>query len=275
MPHTEASGALFHWEQTGDGEPLLLVMGFGLSSDAWAPMLPLLSGFRVIRFDNRGTGGSGPVGEGHSVEAMAADAAAVLDAAGVDRAHVHGVSMGGMIALGLVLDHPGRVGSLLLGCTSASPLRIATDGTIIELVQATVLMSSDPDAALDRLLPLLFSERFLAENPSVRELGALLTASGAHPEEAMATMRAIADMSTGRVFDVGDRLGEIVAPTLVQHGDADRLVPVEEGRRIAAGIPGAEYQELTGAGHAYAMERPAEAFGRLLGFLAEHPLAGG
>jgi pimeloyl-ACP methyl ester carboxylesterase len=91
----------------------------------------------------------------------------------------------------------------------------------------------------------------------------------------MATMRAIADMGTGRAFDVGDRLGEIAVPTLVQHGDADRLIPVEEGRRIAAGIPGAEYQELAGAGHAYAMERPAEAFGRLLGFLAEHPLAGG
>jgi pimeloyl-ACP methyl ester carboxylesterase len=275
MPHTEASGARIHWEEHGEGEPLLLVMGFGLSSDAWTPLLPLLAGRRVIRFDNRGTGESGPSGEGYSVEAMAADAAAVLDAAGVARAHVHGVSMGGMIALSLALDHPGRVGTLLLGCTSAAPLRFATDGGVVELAQATVLMSAEPDAALDRLLPLLFSESFLAENPSVRELGSVLTASGARPEEAVATMRAIADLGTGRAFDVGDRLGEIAVPTLIQHGDADRLIPVEEGRRLAAAIPGAEYQELAGAGHAYAMERPAEALGRMLGFLAEHPLGPG
>jgi 3-oxoadipate enol-lactonase len=273
MPHTEASGARIHWEEQGTGEPLLLVMGFGLSSDAWAPMLPVLGGYRAIRFDNRGTGGSGPSGDGYSVEAMAADAAAVLDAAGVERAHVHGVSMGGMISLSLALDHPGRVGSLVLGCTTSSPLRAAGDGgRVAELAQATVLMSSDREAALDALLPLILSETFLAENPAIRELGAMLTASGSRPEDATATMRAIADMGTGRAFDVSDRLGEIRVPTLVQHGTSDALIPVEEGRRLAAAIPGAEYQELEGAGHAYAIERPAEAYGRLLGFLAEHPL---
>jgi len=273
VPHTEASGARIHWEEQGEGPPLLLVMGFGLSSDAWTPMLPVLGGFRTIRFDNRGTGGSGPSGDGYSVEAMAADAAAVLDAAQVERAHVHGVSMGGMISLSLALDHPGRVGSLVLGCTTAAPLRAAGDGgQIIELTQATMQMSSDPDAALDRLLPLLFSDEFRAENPALRELGQVLTASGARPEDAMAAMRAIADLTTGKAFDVSDRLGEIHAPTLVQHGTADRLIPVEEGRRLAAAIPGAEYQELEGAGHGYAMERPMEAFGRLLGFLGEHSL---
>src|SRR6202043_1906186 len=125
------------WEEQGDGEPLLLVMGFGLSSDAWVPMLPLLGGFRVIRFDNRGTGGSGPCGDDFTVETMAGDATAVLDAAGVERAHVHGVSMGGMIALSLALDHPDRVGSLLLGCTPAAPLRIANGGQAVELPPAT------------------------------------------------------------------------------------------------------------------------------------------
>lgn len=273
MPHTAASGASIHWEEQGEGEPLLLMMGFGLSSEAWVPMLPLFGNYRAIRFDNRGTGGSGPSGDGYSVETMAADAAAVLDAAGVERAHLHGISMGGMIALSLALDRPERAGSLVLGCTSAAPLNLAGEGgQVVELVQATMLMSSDPDAALDRLLPLIFSDTFLAENPSVRDLGRLLTASGARPEEAMATMRAIGDLGTGRAFDVSDRLGEIRIPTLVQHGTADRLIPVDEGRRIAAGIPGAEYQELEGAGHAYGMERPMEAMGRLLGFLAEHPL---
>ncbi|MEA2672162.1 MAG: hypothetical protein QOG45_2382 [Chloroflexota bacterium] len=275
VPHTEASGASIHWEEQGAGEPLLLVMGYGLSGDAWVPMLPRLGGFRVIRFDNRGTGGSGPCGDGFTVETMAGDAAAVLDAAGVERAHVHGISMGGMIALSLALDHPDRVASLLLGCTTAAPLRLAQGGQAVELAQATVLMSSDPEAALDRLLPLLFSDAFLAENPSVRELAPVLTVSGSRPDEALATMRAMGDLGTGRAFDVSGRLGEIGVPTLVQHGTADRLIPVEEGRVLAAGVPGAEYQELEGAGHAYGMERPVEAFGRLLGFLAAHPLGDG
>jgi pimeloyl-ACP methyl ester carboxylesterase len=274
VPQTEASGVSIHWEEQGGGEPLLLVMGFGLSSDAWLPMLPMLGGFRVIRFDNRGTGGSGPCGDGFTVETMAGDAVAVLDAAGVERAHVHGISMGGMIALSLALDHPDRVGSLLLGCTTAAPLRIANGGQAVELAQATVRMSSDPDGALDRLLPLLFSDAFLAENPSVRELGPVLSASGSRPDTVMATMRAMADLGTGRAFDVSGRLGKIGVPTLVQHGDADRLIPVEEGRLLAAGVPGAEYQELEGTGHAYGMERPVEAFSRLLGFLAAHPLGG-
>jgi pimeloyl-ACP methyl ester carboxylesterase len=273
VPYTEASGVRIHWEEHGEGEPLLLVMGFGLSSDAWVPLLPLLGGFRVIRFDNRGTGGSGPAGSGFTIETLAADAAAVLDAAGAERAHVHGISMGGMISLSLALDHPQRLGALVLGCTTASPLRfVGARNETVDLVQATALMSSDPEAAIDLLLPLVFSETFLRENPSVRELGRLLTGGGASPETGMATMRAIADLDTGRAFDVEDRLGEIRAPTLVQHGTADRLIPVEAGRSLAAGIPGAEYQELEGAGHAYAMERPLEALPRMLGFLREHPL---
>jgi pimeloyl-ACP methyl ester carboxylesterase len=274
VPHTEASGTRIHWEEHGQGEPLLLVMGYGLSGDAWLPLLPALAGFRVIRFDNRGTGASGPCGDGFTIETMAADAAAVLDAAGLRRAHVHGVSMGGMISLSLALDHPDRVGALVLGCTTASPLRFAASrGETVELAQATAMMGSDPEAALDRLLPLIVSERFLRENPSLRDLGRMLASAPAEPAAAMATMRAVADLATGRAFDVADRLGEIRSPTLVQHGSADRLIPVEAGRALAQDIPGAEYQELEGAGHAYAMERPVEAIGRMVRFLAEHPLA--
>jgi 3-oxoadipate enol-lactonase len=273
VPHTEASGVRIHWEEHGRGEPLLLVMGYGLSGDAWIPLLPALRGFRVIRFDNRGTGDSGPCGDGFTIETMAGDAAAVLDDAGVQRAHLHGVSMGGMISLSLVLAHPDRVGALVLGCTTASPLRFAAKRPeALELARAATLMGSDPEAALDRLLPLVFSERFLRENPSIRDLGRALATAPVHPEAAMRTMRAMADLGTGRAFDVAGRLGEIRALTLVQHGSDDRLIPVEAGRALAREIPGAEYQELEGAGHAYATERPMEALGRMLGFLAEHPL---
>jgi len=210
-----------------------------------------------------------------SIHTMADDAVAVLDACDVERAHVHGVSMGGMIAQALTLDHPHLVASLVLGCTTPSPVRFIGDPeNAVKLYQASVLAATDPDAGLDMLLPLVFSEAFIAENPSIRDLAKLLIGSGTLSEAtAMAMMRAMGDMSTGTMFDVTDRLGEIRVPTLVQHGTDDRLVPVEAGRYLAEHIPAAEYQEFDGAGHAYGMERPLDAFPRMMAFLHAHPIA--
>ncbi|HEV7680116.1 MAG TPA: alpha/beta fold hydrolase [Candidatus Dormibacteraeota bacterium] len=275
MPYAQTRDARIHWEETGSGEPLLLVMGFGLSGDAWAPLLPLLSGHRVIWYDNRGTGTSeGPMGD-LTIATLADDAAAVLQEAGVERAHVHGQSMGGMIAQQLTLDHPEMVHSLALGATTPSPVRFFPDDPqgVVDLYTGIELLSSDPDRAIDLLLPAVFSPEYLRDNPSIRELYAQLAGGGApSPEATQATIRAIADMSSGRAFDVVDRLGEISLPTLVQHGSADRIIPVAAGRYLGEHIAGAEYHELPGAGHVYAMEQPMEALQRLLGFWTAHPL---
>lgn len=275
MPHARSGDARIHYDVQGDGEPLLLLMGYGLSADAWAPIIPMLSGYRIITVDNRGTGGSDPPGESFGVATMSADAVAVLDDCAVQRAHVHGLSMGGMIAQQLVLDHPERVGALALGCTSPAPVRFIGDPmAAVSLFQGTVLAATDPEAGLDLLLPLVFSEGFLAATPSVRDLARQTMSQAAlSPGAAEAMMRALGDMTTGHAWDVSDRLGEITAPTLVQHGSADRLVPVEAGRYIAAHVPGAEYQELEGAGHIYGIEQPMESFPRLLAFLAAHRLS--
>ena len=274
MPFADSREARIHYEAHGEGEPLLLVMGYGLSSDAWGPMLGLLGGYRAIVLDNRGTGGSDPPGEDFGMATMSGDAAAVLDAAGVDRAHVHGVSMGGMIAQQLVLDRPDKVHSVVLGCTSPSPVRFSSDPEVaVQLFQGTMLMESDPEAALDTLMPLVFSETFLAENPTVREMAKLVIGTARlAPGTALGMMKAFGDISRGTMWDVSDRLGEIRAPTLVQHGTADRLVPVEAGRYLVAHIAGAEYQEFEGAGHAYGMERPLESFPRMMQFLMAHPM---
>src|ERR1700742_1185159 len=107
------------FESTGDGPAVLLVMGLGLPGDAWWRTVPVLARtYRVITFDNRGSGraerAEGPL----TIAGMAADAVSVLDAAGVPRAHVYGMSMGGMIAQELALGFPERVGSLVLGATA-------------------------------------------------------------------------------------------------------------------------------------------------------------
>src|SRR6266851_3521678 len=126
MPHAERAGHAIHYDEVGDpsAPPLLLVMGLGLSSRAWDPLPARLSeNFRVLVFDNRGTGRSGRRGWMYRMRDLADDAVTVLDAVQVPRANVFGISMGGMIAQELAIRHPYRVRRLALGATFASWLR--------------------------------------------------------------------------------------------------------------------------------------------------------
>ncbi len=121
MPFAHRPDARIWWEQSGTGDPVLLIMGHAYGADMWHRTAPdLAASYRVIRFDNRGVGRSSDPPGPYPVRLMADDALAVLDMAGAASAHVYGVSLGGAIALQLALDHPGRVRSLILGCTAAS-----------------------------------------------------------------------------------------------------------------------------------------------------------
>jgi pimeloyl-ACP methyl ester carboxylesterase len=120
MPITTANGIDLYYEVHGEGEPLLLIMGLSLSSKSWFRTIPALSKqYKVIVFDNRGVGVSGKPNSPYSIELMADDAKAVLDAAGVESAHIYGISMGGMIAQRLALKYPEVIRSLILGCTTS------------------------------------------------------------------------------------------------------------------------------------------------------------
>src|SRR6202044_1765574 len=120
MPFVENQDAKIYWDEQGSGEPLLLIEGLGYPSYMWHRTRPILAQtYRTIVLDNRGVGQSDVPPGVYSIELMASDAAAVLDAAGVQRAHVFGVSMGGMIAQEFALQYPKRVLSLILGCTAA------------------------------------------------------------------------------------------------------------------------------------------------------------
>ena len=107
-----------HWDRTGSGAPVLLITGLGLSGGAWWRTVPVLArDLSVITFDNRGVGRSSAYMHAYATEVMADDAVSVFDAAGVDRAHVYGISLGGMVAQQIALRHPDRIGGLVLGAT--------------------------------------------------------------------------------------------------------------------------------------------------------------
>ncbi len=157
------AGVRLHWLEQGEGEPLLLIMGLGGSSQAWYRLMPHLNGrVRAVAFDNRGTGLSDGVGARVTLDDMVRDAVAVMDAAGLDDAHVLGVSMGGMVAQRLALDHRDRVRSLILGCTTA---RARSGPPPWRLMAASAVRGASPDRATALLVPALYSRRTRREAP--------------------------------------------------------------------------------------------------------------
>jgi pimeloyl-ACP methyl ester carboxylesterase len=242
---------MLHFESTGDGPPVLLVMGLGLPGDAWWRTVPVLArACRVITFDNRGSGRSALPAGALTLAGMAADAVAVLDAAGVERAHVYGISMGGMIAQELALTHPERVGALVLGATSPGGAAATPPdrATLAFLARRAVMPDEEGRWAS---VPYVYSARTRREG-------------GARIGEDFARRRAYAfqrggyqaQLAAAAAHDAAARLGAIAAPTLVLHGAEDRMVPPANGRALAAAIPGARLLELADAAHLYTTDEP-------------------
>jgi len=237
VAYTQNGAVRLWWDEVGSGPPVLLVMGFSYPAEMWHRVWPAMTDdFRVLRFDNRGIGQSDVPKDRWSIAEMADDAIAVLDAAGVQRAHVYGASMGGGIAQEIALRHPERVASLVLACTAAR---------------------GEPEGKAPRIPWILriIPPRWVIELRSTRSYGADV------PKEAMAADQAIlkASRRTSRgligqaeatmAYRSKDRVGQITVPTLVIHGDQDKTVPIERGRELAALIPGARLEVIEGAGH--------------------------
>jgi pimeloyl-ACP methyl ester carboxylesterase len=264
MPFAQGRGARIHYRETGppEGEPVLLIMGLGGSGRMWWRLEPHLSArHRLLLIDNRGTGDSDPVGAGPTMTTMAADAVAVLDAAGVDQAHVVGTSMGGMVAQHVALDHRRRVTSLVLACTTgggpggAPPWRLMLASALRPLV--------GPGRTFPIVAPALYSERSRRERPDrVREDLRKRIEDATPVSTIYAQMRAIAG------HDTRARLAELAGlPVLVLHGTDDALVPPDRGRALAEGIPGARHMEVPGAGHVLTTDAEEAVAGAILDHL--------
>ena len=258
MPFVENLGARIYWDEEGSGAPLLLIMGLGWASHGWHRSRPLLSEkYRTIALDNRGVGRSeAPTGP-YSIAQMAADAAAVLNAARVNTAHIFGVSMGGMIAQELALQYPLKVRSLILGCTApGGPEAVRAEETVLQVLRTR---AQDPDQFAKAIRPFIYDQA----TPPGR-----IEADTAVRRKWYASAEAYSSQLQGVLaWEAYSRIGQISAPTLVIHGENDRLVPAENAKLIAGRIPGAKLVLIPGASHLFVTDQPNLAHAAILDFL--------
>ncbi len=266
MAAFERGGVRIHYEVGGSGSPVLLVMGLGTPAVGWAEQLPAFRArHRTVAFDNRGCGRSGTPPGPWTIADMAEDAVAVLDHLGIERAHLVGISMGGMIAQEIAIARPERVGALVLASTYAAP-----DEHVSRVAKRAVEIFAGGDgqrvfAAFQYLLEITFSKDYLArEGLRIVQLMAEGLPDG--PNLPGLAAQAVAALA----FDARERASRIRAPALVLTGDADAFIWPSCSEDLAARIPGARLALIPGGTHAANLERAAEWNAIVLDFLAAH-----
>jgi len=252
VPVAEVGDTFLHYEVAGTGEPMLWITGFAISSVIFEPVLPAYtSRFTCISYDNRGAARSPRWTAPVSIPQLAADAAALLDHLDVDSAHVHGLSMGGMVAQEMAIRFPDRVRGLVLGGSSPGGPRGGLRLAELRLLVREVLAGRHADVRAKVAEGVLFSPRFRREHPEV--VDATLRGIARHRSDAAGIL---SHLAAGLYHETWSRLPRIAAPTLVVHGGADSLVPLRSAELLAARIPDAELAVVPGVGHGYLLEDP-------------------
>jgi pimeloyl-ACP methyl ester carboxylesterase len=244
MPYTDAPGFRMYYEEHGSGFPLLLINGLGSDHLEWIHQIPAFEArFRVVVFDNRGTGWTDVPPGPYTTAQMGDDAASLLRSLGIPRSHVLGVSLGGMIAQEVALRHPDLVDGLVLGCTGPGgelSLRPSPEA----MAAFALAKGENPEAELRRMLPFLYTDACIRERPGEIEGFVRRRLDRPTPPEGY-----LAQLSAAVSHDASSRLEKIRARTLVITGDADRLVSWENSLRLAGRIPGATLVVVPGAPH--------------------------
>ncbi|MEU4194355.1 alpha/beta hydrolase [Kribbella sp. NPDC026611] len=252
MPYaTTADECRIAYQVRGDGQPLVLLAGQSNNHTWWDPILEDFERYRLITLDWRGTGASDKPDEVYSTRGFAADVVAVLDAMGLDRAHVYGTSMGGRVAQWLAIDYAERVQALVLGCTSPGAKHGYERSQEIRKALAA-------DQSQRVLLELMYTPAWLAQNPGpYYVLGDTTMPSYAKGRHLVASDK----------HDAWDGLPSIQAPTLVLHGSDDIFSPAANAELLAERIPNARAERIHGARHAYFHEFREVASPLVLAFL--------
>ena len=262
MTTVSANGIDIFYRHDGVGPDLVLIMGLGGHSGAWAPNLAAFAKhFRTLAFDNRGAGRTSAPDEPYSIRGMADDTAALMDALDIRHAHVVGVSMGGMIAQEFAINHPEKVDRLVLACSRARTGELRKRVSVAQRALWEAGVSRDAISAIQqpwgRTSATLQDERAPLDVLDLQAKDPYPIATHAYLRQLDATMD----------HDTLERLGQIRAETLVLVGAEDLLTPPYESAELARHIPGAELRILPRGGHGFNAEYPAAFNGAVLDFL--------
>ncbi len=262
MPKVQVNDIQIYYEERGEGFPLVLIMGLGCNLDWWGDDLwdALASQYRVIAFDNRGAGRTDAPKVPYSIEGFAADTIGLMNALRIAKAHVFGVSMGGMIAQEVALGYADRVEKLVLGGTFCGG-REAIQASP-EVLQLLGTRSEHPAAMKAGVTKMLFPDTFVHSHPSCidehwKRISAIPTENDAFFRQMMAVQQ----------WGCFDRLPNLHAPTLILHGTDDILVPPGNAEVLARRIPNATVKLYEDAGHGFTAQIPHEVAGDVLAFL--------
>jgi 3-oxoadipate enol-lactonase len=264
MPFADANGMSLYYEEHGDGEPLLCVMGLAADHLAWALQIEAFaSRHRTIVFDNRDVGQSAYAGGPYELTDMAADVLGLAGALGLDTFHLLGASLGGAVAQHVALAAPERVRTLQLAVTWAGSGAYAREKTRL---WASERRLRSREEWLDSLLLATVSEAFYENQPMVDFVRQVMR-SNEHPQEPDGFERQ-SDASSR--FDLRGKLAGLAMPVHVISGEHDVLLPRWKQEELAAEIPGAQLTVIERGSHALQLEFPQEFNAAVLDFIASH-----
>ena len=260
MPKVKVNGVNINYEVHGEGEPVVLIGGLGSQMQSWATQVPIYSKhYKILVFDNRGSGLSDKPEEGYTTSDMADDTACLMDELGIKSAHIVGKSMGGMIGQWLAINHPDKVGKLVMGCSSASRDEV---GNQILKMGREIATNMGIKAVWLMALYLGYTREYIEEN--IENIKDVMESV---PEDSDALKGYLGQSYACEIHNTLDKLNNISSPTLVMLGETDLIASPRRSKVLAEKIPNAELKVFSGVGHGFWRERQQEVDKLVLDFL--------
>ena len=260
MPYAEVNGINIYYETHGEGYPVVLISGLGSQGQSWDTQVPIYSKhYKVVVFDNRGAGKTDKPSSPYSTEQMADDTASLMEALLIERAHVVGKSMGGMIAQWLAIKYPQKVSKLVMGCSSASRDKV---GNGILRMGREIASKAGLKAVWFMALHLGYTREYIEENIDRLEMASSMIAESKEALEGY-----IGQSMACEGHNTLEHLPDIEAPAFVMMGESDLITSPERTKELCGLIPGAELCVFTGVGHGFWRERQQEVDSLVLHFL--------
>jgi pimeloyl-ACP methyl ester carboxylesterase len=263
MPFVKVNDIKIYYEIYGEGFPLVMIMGLGADLNWWTPEIiePFSQHFKVIIFDNRGAGRTDKPEMSYSIKQFADDTVGLMDALDIKKAHVSGVSMGGMIAQEIALNYPERVEKLILNSThcGGSKQKLPSDDVLEKMADPPEMT---PEEFVNEIIPLIYTEDFIKKNPQFIESYKKRLLNTPIPIDSYRRqIQAIASFNTGM------RLKKINTPTLILQGKEDILVPPENANILAKRIANSRAVLFDNAAHALFQPDPERVIKETLNFI--------